>query len=142
MSAPVRLQLSRAKGFNLQALSISTNELAAIKVDRGSPFGNHYRVDRARYASDDPWIVGERGTIIAQFASKAQAIENAVHRFEADVTQTGPHNHRLIEPVPTPVDIIKALRGRNLACWCEPSSPCHADVLLRVANGPLCEAIR
>jgi hypothetical protein len=26
------------------------------------------------------------------------------------------------------------LRGKNLACWCKPGTPCHADVLLRVAN--------
>jgi hypothetical protein len=28
---------------------------------------------------------------------------------------------------------LPELRGRNLACWCAPS-PCHADVLLRLAN--------
>ncbi len=27
-----------------------------------------------------------------------------------------------------------ALRGKNLACWCKLSEPCHADVLLEVAN--------
>ena len=27
------------------------------------------------------------------------------------------------------------LRGRDLACWCRPGEPCHADVLLAVANG-------
>ena len=26
------------------------------------------------------------------------------------------------------------LRGRDLACWCPLDSPCHADVLLRMAN--------
>lgn len=26
------------------------------------------------------------------------------------------------------------LRGKNLACWCKPGTPCHADVLLRLAN--------
>jgi hypothetical protein len=26
------------------------------------------------------------------------------------------------------------LRGRILACWCRPGDPCHADVLLEVAN--------
>jgi hypothetical protein len=26
------------------------------------------------------------------------------------------------------------LRGKDLACWCPPDGPCHADVLLRVAN--------
>jgi len=29
-----------------------------------------------------------------------------------------------------------ALRGKNLACWCKAGSPCHADVLLEIANGP------
>jgi hypothetical protein len=28
------------------------------------------------------------------------------------------------------------LRGRTLACWCRPSDPCHADVLLEMANAP------
>ena len=27
------------------------------------------------------------------------------------------------------------LRGKNLACWCPLGQPCHADVLLDVANG-------
>jgi hypothetical protein len=26
------------------------------------------------------------------------------------------------------------LKGRNLACWCSLGGPCHADILLRVAN--------
>lgn len=29
---------------------------------------------------------------------------------------------------------IWELAGKNLACWCELGSPCHADVLLEVAN--------
>jgi len=27
-----------------------------------------------------------------------------------------------------------ALRGKNLACWCKPGTPCHAEVLLRLVN--------
>lgn len=26
------------------------------------------------------------------------------------------------------------LRGKDLACWCNLSDPCHADVLLEIAN--------
>ena len=26
------------------------------------------------------------------------------------------------------------LAGKDLACWCKPGEPCHADVLLRWAN--------
>ncbi len=29
---------------------------------------------------------------------------------------------------------LSELRGRNLACWCKPNEPCHADVLLELAN--------
>lgn len=31
-------------------------------------------------------------------------------------------------------DFLEPLRGRNLACWCRPDMPCHADLLLRLAN--------
>jgi len=29
---------------------------------------------------------------------------------------------------------IEQLRGKNLACWCKLDEPCHADVLLELAN--------
>lgn len=31
------------------------------------------------------------------------------------------------------VDLME-LRGKNLACWCKENQPCHADVLLELAN--------
>jgi hypothetical protein len=30
---------------------------------------------------------------------------------------------------------IRQLRGKDLACWCPLGQPCHADVLLEMANG-------
>ncbi len=35
---------------------------------------------------------------------------------------------------PTKAEIRAALRGKNLCCWCKPGEPCHADVLLEIAN--------
>lgn len=29
---------------------------------------------------------------------------------------------------------LTTLRGKNLACWCQLDQPCHADVLLEIAN--------
>ncbi len=29
------------------------------------------------------------------------------------------------------------LAGKNLACWCPLDQPCHADVLLEIANAPV-----
>lgn len=31
---------------------------------------------------------------------------------------------------------LQTLRGKNLACFCKPDEPCHADVLLELANAP------
>jgi hypothetical protein len=33
------------------------------------------------------------------------------------------------------------LRGKDLACWCPLDQPCHADVLLELAN-PVAERAR
>lgn len=30
---------------------------------------------------------------------------------------------------------IEELRGKDLLCWCRLDQPCHADVLLEMANG-------
>ena len=35
---------------------------------------------------------------------------------------------------PAAYEIRQALRGRNLACWCALDGPCHADLLLKIAN--------
>ena len=29
---------------------------------------------------------------------------------------------------------LEQLRGKTLACWCKAGQPCHADVLLELAN--------
>jgi len=31
-------------------------------------------------------------------------------------------------------NIVAILRGKNLACYCPLDQPCHADVLLEIAN--------
>lgn len=32
------------------------------------------------------------------------------------------------------VDKLSTLKGKDLACWCPLDQPCHADVLLEIAN--------
>lgn len=31
-------------------------------------------------------------------------------------------------------EVRRQLAGKDLACWCRPGQPCHADVLLEIAN--------
>lgn len=35
---------------------------------------------------------------------------------------------------PTTMSVKDELRGKNLVCWCSLDQPCHADVLLEIAN--------
>ena len=39
------------------------------------------------------------------------------------------------EQYPPNWEIIEELRGKNLACFCPLDKPCHADILLELANG-------
>jgi len=119
MTAPVRLRLSRAKGFDLQALSIATNGLPAAVVTRATIWGNPYSTQPARCLSTS----GKR------YQCKIVAsVDEAVDRFRQSFTEGGKRWARLDE-----------LRGKNLACACRPDASCHADVLLALANRPVCE---
>lgn len=44
--------------------------------------------------------------------------EDAIAEFKAEVSTL----------------ILSELSGKNLACWCKIGTPCHADVLLEIAN--------
>lgn len=51
----------------------------------------------------------------------------------------GRHKIHLLRPysiiVPLTVeDVVRELRGRDLACWCRLDQPCHGDTLLDLAN--------
>jgi hypothetical protein len=110
MKKPVRLQLSRRKGFNLQVWSKRVNGLPAIVVSRPARWSN-------------PWRIGakERGKIIDR--------SEALKRYRAFIR--GKHD-----------DIRRELRGYNLACWCSADLPCHADMLLKIANAPQRATVR
>lgn len=111
--APVRLQLSRRKGFDLQALSQATNGLPAVKVARPTKWGN-------------PAKVGELGCISNQ---------GAVDAYRRWLTK-GPASLLSFRNPPRITEIVEQLRGKNLACFCRLGLPCHADVLLELANRP------
>lgn len=131
MSAPVRIQLSRAKGWRMPENT--------VKVDRSTRYGN-------------PWRPGTPGAvkINGHWLSLPMAITPAgcVDRFRRWLageftSETGAirMDHPIYEAVicdePPPVkEWLAALRGRNVGCWCKASDPCHADVWRELANAP------
>lgn len=79
----------------------------AVTVTRATRWGN-------------PWLVKDWG----QHKAVALFREDL---FEREVFE-GPKG-----PV-TLAEVRAALKGRDLACYCEPGQPCHADVLIKAAN--------
>lgn len=116
---PQRMQLSRQRGFNLEASSRAINGLPAKRVTRPGRWGNPFTIEETakRYGLD------------AEAAqAKAVALCGQWLRGTLDPTLSP-------GPAPSRADIRAELRGHNLACWCRPGTPCHADVLIEMANG-------
>ena len=132
LTKPVRLQLSRKKGFNLQALSHATNGLDAIHCARPSKWGNPFHVINEE---GWPWITDSRDSLIPVLNPEAARLLNVVdiHWLLVPNALCALFRQQCLDSLP---DIGK-LRGKNLACWCPLHKPCHVDVLLKLA----CEAV-
>ena len=115
---PIRIQRRRAKGWRMPE--------GAVYVGRGSRWGNPYRVKLSIYGR---WLVVapvvEGSVVIDRFGDHNDAASLALDLFRERANRGG-----FAEKAKT------QLRGRDLACWCSPGAPCHADVLLDLANVP------
>jgi hypothetical protein len=110
-TTPHRVQRSRAKGWRMPE--------NAVCVSRPSKWSNPYIVTQTR---NGQWWIDCCGDMAGPFSSKSDAAAQAVAEFRVEVS-------------PLHADIRSELRGKNLACWCALNEPCHADVLLELANG-------
>jgi len=94
----------------------------ARMVDRSTAFGNPFRIGHpyhaAMFTGGDPWSFP-----LVQDAS------HAVTLYQRLLAQ--PDHARFV------ARIKRDLRGRDLCCWCPLDQPCHADVLLEIANPDL-----
>lgn len=106
MTTPKRIQRQRTKGWRMPKNT--------VYVGRGTKWGNPFVIT---HATPSEWWVMDRKYPTANAAQKA-----AVTRYRHYL----PH---------IPALVPNQLRGKDLACWCPLDQPCHADVLLELANG-------
>lgn len=112
MSAPPkRIQLKRTKGWRKPD--------GAIVVARPTKWGNPFTIAGAREAEYE-------GTD-AQL--RALCVEGFRGWLDGDPYWQGNGGRQDI------LSSLGELRGHDLACWCPLDQPCHADVLLELANG-------
>jgi hypothetical protein len=119
---PRRVQRRRILGWRMPA--------GAIYVGRGSKWGNPFKVGK------DSVICDDLGGMEAEMTFHADTPQQAVDLYRRYIT-TG-----IVDPLgmvrfrsPIAQDIRRELAGKDLACWCPLDQPCHADVLLEIANG-------
>ena len=113
---PIRIQRRRVKGWQAPA--------GVVYVGRGSVWGNPFRVGA--------WY---------RLVESAAGLKVEVSKKQTEATFAQVTNAaigcQLYRHWLTPGAIERArreLRGRDLMCWCGLDEPCHADILLEVAN--------
>lgn len=112
---PERIQLSRRKGWRKPENT--------VVVARPTRWGNPFCVR----PDGDGWYVDIEGRVSDTRAEKRDSVEIAVQLFRSCLKYPWDRY--------APIDVIRsALAGKNLACWCPLDQPCHADVLLELAN--------
>lgn len=113
---PVRIQRKRVKGWKMPPNTVS--------VTRPGRWSNQFRVgDTVQRFSKEK--ICETYTI----KTNAQAV--AAYREWIDGHLSNPPAAKII------LAGLTELRGKNLACFCELDQPCHADVLLELANAEI-----
>jgi hypothetical protein len=107
MSQPVRIRRQRTKGWRMPP--------GAIYVGRPSRWGNPWRIEPFMGG----WSVDSPSDHEGVWEDERSARAAAVGLYRDMIL---PHTR------------LATLRGHDLACWCPLDQPCHADVLLELAN--------
>ena len=113
---PKRVQLSRAKGWRMPENTVSV----ARPGKWGNPFSKANAIESG-YADEATWQAFVVRCMREWLAGGSQG---------RDWWQ-GPESDKRRAAI---LEGLPSLRGKNLACWCKLGEPCHADVLLELAN--------
>lgn len=126
---PKRIQLSRRKGWR--------KPKGAIVVARPSRWGNPFPVDVEPFTREDAVRMYREvvTTGVATLVTNPGTRWEKRERFIGTRAKRVRGHLRLVSP-PTLAQIREQLAGHDLACWCPLDQPCHADVLLELANSP------
>jgi len=106
-----RVQLSRARGWRMPENTVS--------VARPTKWGNPYRV------TGTP---GGAAAAVAMYRDFIGRISRSTIDPKMAHDGFGVWDRNIL------ATIRAELSGKNLACWCPLDQPCHADVLLELAN--------
>jgi hypothetical protein len=119
-----RIQLRRTRGWRKPEGAV----VVARPTKWGNPFHIGMVVDRIAMTNRG----GNTNVVEIRVETRAQATEFYRRWIHGTLLLKGGHD--LASHPPTIAQIRADLAWRDLACWCPLDQPCHADVLLRLAN--------
>jgi len=127
---PVRIQRKRTKGYNMQEHSKSINGLDAVYVGRPGKYGNPYKVVKKSPRLVQIYCTAHHSqNCIFPTASVACHVSNANYQLTRLYSEwCEGFTKEWVEKMK------KDLAGKNLACFCRLDQPCHAEILLELAN--------
>ncbi|MFD6025676.1 DUF4326 domain-containing protein [Streptomyces griseoluteus] len=132
---PVRVQRRRIKGWTTP---LDAQGRKPIYVGRGSRWGNPCTQVRMPALDGSEWErEGRLGKTSGQWHGFRHPDGTTTSHMVQDATreQAVAMYRQWLDKVPSLVAAARAeLRGRDLMCWCPSDQPCHADVLLAIAN--------
>ncbi len=124
-SKPKRIQRKRTRGWRMPE--------DCVYVGRPTKWGNPFRV--GCYAKIGGPVGGKGPLAAAQWLYCIAAKPSPGFEIIQTRLQAVEWFRRLATVTRWRTEEIESLRGKNLACWCPLDRPCHADVLLEIANG-------
>lgn len=128
---PRRIQRRRTKGWRAPD--------GAVYVGRPTRWGNPCTQVRMPALDGSEWErEGRLGKTSGQHYGFRHPDGTTTSHLVRDATreQAVAMYRQHLDQVPSLVAAARAeLKGRDLMCWCPPGQPCHADVLLELANG-------
>lgn len=126
-----RIQRRRTKGWRAPK--------GAIYVGRGSKWGNPFIIETNGCLDGGTCaVIGPgRGTSAVAYLGpdKTEARQVAVDLFSMSIHSLAFAAEHGVLNYPLTDEIRATLAGHDLMCWCPLDQPCHADVLLEIANG-------
>jgi hypothetical protein len=125
MNDKKRIQRRRVKGWKMPE--------GAIYVGRPTKWGNPFRVTKkvnARKAISLYRLLVQNKISEATLNKALKSVGGKI----LDGQALGVFQLQIIGAIMHKA--LPELRGKDLACWCKEGEPCHADVLLELANPP------
>jgi hypothetical protein len=120
-----RIQGKRTKGWRMPA--------NAVYVGRGTAWGNMFRVGEKFSAR--AWGEAQKGHIIVETGHADWEYRPKITpEISVELFRHAVELQRLFLGEERFEKWIGPLRGKDLVCWCPLDQPCHADVLLELAN--------